>query len=44
LKDGRTLTGILKQQDDRTLTVATANETLTLLRTDISEITVRAAS
>ena len=38
LKDGRVLTGIVKQQDDRTLVVATANETLTLARSDVSEI------
>ena len=39
LKDGRSLTGIIKQQDDKTLTVATANETLTLARGDVDSIT-----
>jgi putative heme-binding domain-containing protein len=39
LKDGRVLTGIVKQQDDKTVTVATATETLTLARTEIAEIT-----
>lgn len=38
LKDGRVLTGIIKQQDDRSLTVATANETTTLQRAEIAEI------
>ena len=38
LKDGRSLTGIIKQQDDKTLTVATANETLTLARGDVDSI------
>lgn len=38
LKDGRVLTGIVKQQDDKTLVVATANETLTLARSDLSEV------
>ena len=38
LKDGRSLTGIIKQQDDKTLTVATANETLTLGRGDVDSI------
>ncbi len=38
IKDGRTLTGIVKQQDDRSVVLATANETLTLARSDVSEI------
>ncbi len=38
LKDGRILTGIVKQQDDRSVTVATANETLALPRSEITEI------
>ena len=38
LKDGRSLTGIIKQQDDKTLTLATANETLTLARGDVDSI------
>ncbi|MBP9903164.1 MAG: DUF1080 domain-containing protein, partial [Verrucomicrobia bacterium] len=39
LKDGRSLTGIIKQQDDKALTVAMANETLTLARGDVESIT-----
>ncbi len=38
LKDGRVLTGIIRQQDDRSLTVATANETVALQRSEASEI------
>lgn len=38
LKDGRVLTGIVRQQDDRSLTVATANETVALQRSEVSEI------
>ncbi|MCC7373677.1 MAG: DUF1080 domain-containing protein [Verrucomicrobiales bacterium] len=38
LKDGRVVTGILKQQDDKSLTVATATETVSLSRADITEI------
>lgn len=38
LKDGRTLTGIVKQQDDRSVTVATQNETLVLPRQEIEAI------
>jgi putative membrane-bound dehydrogenase-like protein len=36
--DGRSLTGIIKQQDDRSVTLATANETLTLPRTEIKSL------
>ncbi len=39
LKDGRSLTGIIRQQDDQALTVAMANETLTLARGDVDSIT-----
>ncbi|MBX3745774.1 MAG: DUF1080 domain-containing protein [Verrucomicrobiae bacterium] len=35
LRDGRVVTGLVQRQDDRTLTVATATETLTLPRADI---------
>jgi putative heme-binding domain-containing protein len=38
LKDGRVVTGILKQQDDKSMTVATATETVSLSRSDITEI------
>lgn len=40
LKDGRVVTGILKQQDDRSVVVATANETVRLPRADIIETTL----
>ena len=36
--DDRSLTGIIKQQDDRSVTLATANETLTLPRTEIKSL------
>jgi putative membrane-bound dehydrogenase-like protein len=35
LLDGRSITGIVKEETDRTLTVATANETLTIAVADI---------
>lgn len=35
LRDGRVVTGLVQRQDDRTLTIATATETLTLPRADI---------
>jgi putative heme-binding domain-containing protein len=35
--DGRTLTGIVKSEDPNTLTLVTANETLTLPKNDIEE-------
>lgn len=38
LKDDRVLTGIVRQQDDKTVTVVTANETLLLPRSDIRSI------
>ncbi len=38
MKDDRVLTGIVKNQDQSALTVATANETLVLPRKDIAEI------
>ncbi len=34
-KDGRSLTGIIKKQDDKSLTIATANETVVLPRNEI---------
>jgi len=37
LKDGRVVTGIVKQQDDRSVVVATANESVRLPRADIVE-------
>jgi putative heme-binding domain-containing protein len=37
LKDGRVVTGIVKQQDDRSVVVATANESVRLTRSDIVE-------
>ncbi|MEW6303943.1 MAG: family 16 glycoside hydrolase [Verrucomicrobiota bacterium] len=37
-KDDRVLTGIIKEQNQQTLTVATANETLTLPRSDVQSI------
>jgi len=39
LKDGRVVTGILKQQDDRSVVVAAANETVRIPRGDITETT-----
>ncbi|MBL9169410.1 MAG: c-type cytochrome [Verrucomicrobiales bacterium] len=38
LKDDRVLTGIVRQQDDKTVTVATANETLLLPRGDVRSL------
>ena len=35
-KDGRSITGVLKEQNDHAVTVATANETLTLPRNEIA--------
>ncbi|MFM1945222.1 MAG: hypothetical protein RI897_4204 [Verrucomicrobiota bacterium] len=37
MKDGRSLTGIIKNQDGTTITLATANETLVLPREDIED-------
>src|SRR6185369_6424713 len=37
-KDGRVLTGIVKEQNEKSLTVATANETLTLARNEIDSV------
>ncbi|MCI0535986.1 MAG: DUF1080 domain-containing protein [Verrucomicrobiales bacterium] len=37
-KDGRNLTGVVKKQDGNALTIATANETLTLPRSEIASI------
>jgi putative heme-binding domain-containing protein len=37
-KDGRSITGIVKQQDDRSVTVATQTETLVLPRNEIGSI------
>ncbi len=39
LKDDRVMTGIVKNQDNQSVTIATANETLVLPRKDIAEIT-----
>ena len=36
--DGRTLTGIVKKQDDRAVTIVTANETLTIPTDEIEEM------
>ncbi|MFO0944834.1 MAG: PVC-type heme-binding CxxCH protein [Planctomycetota bacterium] len=38
LEDGRTLTGVIVQQNDRTLTLQTAQEVLTLDRANIEEV------
>lgn len=38
LKDGRVLTGIVRQPDDRSLVVATATETVTVPRGDVAEV------
>jgi putative heme-binding domain-containing protein len=38
LKDERVLTGIIKQQDEKSLTIATANETLIVPRNEVSKI------
>jgi putative heme-binding domain-containing protein len=37
-KDGRSITGIVKQQDDKSVTVATQTETLTLPRNEVESI------
>jgi putative heme-binding domain-containing protein len=37
-KDGRSITGIVKQQDDRSVTIATQTETLVLPRNEIGSI------
>jgi putative membrane-bound dehydrogenase-like protein len=39
LADGRVITGIIKEQDQNTVTVQTPNESLTIGREDIDEIT-----
>lgn len=38
MKDDRILTGIVKQQDDKTVTIVTANETIVSPRSDIKSI------
>jgi len=38
MKDGRSITGIVKQQDDKTVTLITQNETLTLPRNEIQSL------
>jgi putative heme-binding domain-containing protein len=38
MKDGRSLTGIVKQQDDKSVTVITQNETLALPRNEIQSL------
>ena len=37
-KDDRSLTGLIKQQDDKSLTLVTANETLTIPRNEIKTV------
>ena len=37
-KDGRSITGIVKQQDDKSVTLATQNETLVLSRNEITSL------
>ena len=39
-KDDRVLTGIVKQQDGKTVTIQTANETLVISRDDVSSISL----
>ncbi len=39
-KDGRLIAGIVREQNGRTLTIRTANETITLPRDDVEEIRV----
>jgi len=38
MKDGRSITGIVKQQDDKSVTVITQNETLSLPRNEIQSL------
>jgi putative heme-binding domain-containing protein len=38
MKDGRSITGLVKQQDDKSVTVITQNETLTLPRNEIQSL------
>ena len=38
MKDGRSITAILKQQDDKSVTALTQNETLVLPRNEIASI------
>jgi putative heme-binding domain-containing protein len=38
MKDGRSITGIVKQQDDRSVTASTQNETLVLPRNEIQSL------
>ena len=38
MADGRVLTGLILRDDGKTMTVATANETITLLRSDVEEM------
>src|SRR3989454_11554212 len=38
MKDGRSITGIVKQQDDKSVTVVTQNETLVLPRNEIESV------
>ncbi len=44
LVDGRVVTGIIKEQDKNTVTVQTSNETLTIGREDIDEMTATTVS
>ena len=44
LEDGRSLTGVISQADDRTLTIRTATETLVLDRREIDEQAVQSKS
>jgi putative heme-binding domain-containing protein len=43
-KDGRNITGIVKQQDDKSVTIVTQNETLTLPRNEIQSLQESALS
>jgi putative heme-binding domain-containing protein len=38
LHDGRVITGLVQEQDDRTLTIATANETIVVPRAEIADV------
>lgn len=44
MKDGRVLTGIVASKNDRTLTLQTAQERLTLTQSDIEEVKAQATS
>ena len=42
--DGRVLTGIIRAEDKDTITLVTANETITLPKSEVEERTARASS